>query len=124
MSRDKWQTLQDFWSSFGIPAYDTASVPDDAVMPYITYTALVAPFEMTTLLTADIWYHSTAWNDISNKADEIGAFLQGGELVSLQDGKQYIYLAQGSPFAQRIQDEDDTVKRVRINVMGEFFVFH
>lgn len=124
MSRDKWQTLHDFWSSFGIPAYDTASVPDDAVMPYITYTALTAPFEITTLLTADIWYRSTAWNGISNKADEIGADVGIGKLISLQDGKQYIYLAQGSPFAQRIYDTDETVKRVRINLMGEFFVFH
>lgn len=124
MSRDKWQTLHDFWSSFDIPAYDTASVPDDATMPYITYTAVTAPFEEVALLTADIWYRSTAWNGVSNKADEIGAELGIGTLISLQDGKQYIYLVQGSPFAQRMEDEDDTVKRVRLNVMGEFFVFH
>lgn len=29
--------LYEFYSSFGLPAYQTDSVPDDAQLPYITY---------------------------------------------------------------------------------------
>lgn len=116
---DKWQALHNFWSGFGIPAYDQATVPDDAVMPYITYTALVAPFENATLLTGDIWYNSTRWDEISQKADQIALALKGHKLLPIRT-KEYLMLTQGSPFAQRLYDTDDRVKRIHINVMGEF----
>ena len=39
---NKWQAIDRFWNSFGIPAYDESSVPQGATMPYITYHAEVA----------------------------------------------------------------------------------
>lgn len=120
---DKWEALHDFWSSFGIPAYDSSDVPDDAVMPYITYSAQVGPFESILLLNASVWYRSTSWREISNKVDEIAQALNGYRLESL-DGRQYLFLTQGEPFAQRMPDEDDRVRRVYINVMAEFFTFY
>lgn len=119
---DKWQTLHNFWSGFGIPAYDQASVPDDAVMPYITYTAVTAPFENTILISGDIWYNSTSWSAVSQKADDIGRELKGHKLMRVNT-KEFLMLVQGSPFAQRIYDTDDTVKRVHINVMGEYLTY-
>lgn len=119
---DKWQTLHNFWSGFGIPAYDQASVPDNAVMPYITYTAVTAPFENVILISGDIWYNSSSWGAISQKADDIGRELKGHKLMRVNT-KEYLMLAQGSPFAQRIYDTDDTVKRVHINVMGEYLTY-
>ena len=89
-------------------------------MPYITYSALTSSFENTVLFTADLWYHSTSWREISQKAEEISVALKGYLLKSINT-HEYLMLAQGSPFAQRINDEDDAVKRVHINVMGEFF---
>lgn len=35
---NKAQAIQAFWESFGVPAYEESTVPDDAVMPYITYS--------------------------------------------------------------------------------------
>jgi hypothetical protein len=35
---DKEQAIQNFWSQFGIPAYDENSVPDDLRYPFITYS--------------------------------------------------------------------------------------
>lgn len=116
---DKWQGLQSFWSSFGIPAYDKNAVPDDAVMPYITYQASVASFEYPIPLNADLWYHATNWRDISQKAEEIAERIRTLYLVRLEDN-QYIMLAQGSPFAQRMGDEDGDVKRIYLNVMAEY----
>lgn len=121
--KDKWEALHDFWSSFGVPAYDTSDVPDDAVMPYITYTAQTAEFEKVLLMNASLWYRSTSWKEISNKVDEIAQALRGYKLEPLDD-KQYLLLTQGVPFAQRMPDEDDSVRRVYINVMAEFFTFY
>lgn len=116
---NKWQGIQAFWESFGIPAYDQNSVPDDAVMPYITYVSITAPFENAVPLEGYIWYLSTKWEEPSLKADEIAEALSPYKLIELDDG-QYIYMAQGSPFAQRVADTNDLVKRIYINVMAEF----
>ena len=46
------QTLHSFWSSFGLTAYDENSVPDDAVLPYITYSVSYDSFDNNVSLTA------------------------------------------------------------------------
>lgn len=123
---NKWQGLQTFWESFGIPAYDEQSVPDDATMPYITYSAVVGPFESVIPMSASVWYRGTDWRDISHKVDEISYVLSSYTTVKLDD-HQYIVLskANGSQFAQRLYDEtDDLVKRVYITITGEFLTRH
>lgn len=117
---DKWQAQDQFWNSFGIPAYDVNSVPEDVVMPYITYTAVVSGFEKVVLLNASIWYSSTSWAAISQKADEIAQAVKDYKLILLDD-HQYMFLTQGSPFAQRMPDAQDRVKRIYINIMCEYF---
>lgn len=116
---DKWQSLQSFWESFSLPAYDENSVPDDAVMPYITYSAEIASFEEKLLLSASIWYHSLSWADISQKADQIAQALSGYHIVKIDNG--YLFMTQGNPFAQRIKDTNDSVKRIYLNITAEFF---
>lgn len=117
---DKWQGLHSFWSSFDLPAYDETDVPENATMPYITYDARVSGFEDTTALSASVWYRSTSWTAISQKADEIARALTPYKLIPLEDN-QYLFLIQGSPFAQRMPDEDSAIRRIYINVMGEYF---
>ena len=122
---DKWQGLQSFWESFGIPAYDGQAVPDDATMPYITYSAVVGPFESVIPMSANVWYRSTLWRDISKKVDEISRALESMVIVELEN-HQYIAIskANGSSFAQRFRDEaDDLVKRVYITITAEFLTF-
>lgn len=121
---DKWEGLQSFWESFGIPAYDENSVPDDATMPYITYQAAVGGFEDIVPLSASVWYYGTSWKDASQKVDEISRRLAGWTLVKLDDG-QYIFLAKqrDSQFAQRMADEadNDMVKRIYLTLFAEYF---
>ena len=114
---NKWQAIQQFWESFDIPAYDQNSVPDDAVTPYITYLAEVADFEKPLVLSASIWYSGSSWKDISIKADEISKSLK--KIITLDDG--YLFLTRGSPFAQRMSDTNETIKRIYINLMAEFY---
>lgn len=115
---DKWQAIQNFWESFSIPAYDETTVPDDAQMPYITYNAAVDSLDRPTVLTASLWYKTNSWSEISQKADEISDALIQVKTIPLDVG--YLYVTRGQPFAQRMVDEDDTVRRIYLTLMVEF----
>lgn len=119
---DKWQGLQTFWESFDIPAYDENTVPDEAVLPYITYQAAVGSFGDNVPLTASVWYHGLSWAEISQKVDEISRRLNGWTLVKLSKG-QYIYLHKNRDglFAQRMPDENTMIRRIRLSLSAEFF---
>lgn len=117
---DKWQAINEFWNSFGLTAYDELSVPDDAEMPYITYSASVSNFENPIPISASVYYRSTSWVAISHKADEISAAIGSYYLQKIDGG--YMFIDRGSPFAQRMSDpNDDMMKRIYISLMVEFF---
>ena len=117
---DKWQALCDFWNSFGLVAYDEFSVPDDASMPYITYSSSTSNFETPLFLSASLWYRSSSWADISHKADEIARRVRDYTIIKIDGG--YMHITRGSPFTNRMNDpNDDMIKRVYINVVVEFF---
>ena len=117
---DKLQALHSFWSGFTIPAYDENSVPDSAVMPYITYEAANDYFGYPIGLTASLWYRSTSWADIEAKELEIAdAITRGGKIVGYTGGAFWIRKA--NPRAQRMTGEnDDSVRRIVLNVEVEF----
>mgnify|MGYP006872995065 CR=1 FL=1 len=117
---NKSQALQQFWSGFGLPAYDQYTVPDNAQMPYITYSVSEADFGYPSALTASLWYRSPSWEEITLKSYEISENIsRGGRVIPIDDGKLWIY--RGSPFSQRMSDTDDTVRRVAINITVEYF---
>lgn len=120
---DKAQVLYNFWSSFGLTAYDAATIPtgeNSPELPYITYETTTGALEQVLSLEASIWYKSTSWEEISKKADEIAEKLGVGGYVMPVDGG-YLWLVRGNPFAQRMTIEsDDSVRRIYINVQAEF----
>lgn len=126
---NKAQALQAFWSSFGISAWDNYSVPDEETFkalgidgfPRITYEAAYDAFGGTPFITsASLWYHSSSWEAISLKADEISARIGfGGIVLPVDDG--YIWLQRGTPFARRMDEpEDDGIRRIVLNIESEF----
>lgn len=120
---DKWQALQSFWSDYGIPAYDENSVfsgEKSPNMPYITYEAATGSIDSDVLLSASLWYKSTSWAQISQKADEIAADIgMGGKIVPYDGGAMWI--KRGQPFSQRMAESgDDTVRRMYLNISVEF----
>ena len=115
---NKLQTLQTFWSGFGIPAYDENSVPDEAQLPYITYDVSVDDFGNSVAQTASLWYKSTSWRDITEKEMEIAEFVgRGGRMIAYDNGAMWIRKA--NPWAQRMSDSD-TVKRMILNLEIEY----
>lgn len=116
---DKEQAIHDFWSGFGLTAYDSNTVPDGAQTPYITYDVSIDNIGNPVLLTGSIWYRSTSWEAITKKKDEIAEAIGYGHKIIKVDGG-YIYITRGSPFAQRMSNEDDSIRRIYINLMAEF----
>lgn len=116
---DKIQAYNSFWNSFGIPAYDELSVPDEAKPPYITYQTASDDFGNSLFLNASIWYRSTSWVDITHKEQQISEYIgRGGRSIPYDDGA--FWIVKGSPWAQRMSDEDDMIRRIVLQYNIEF----
>lgn len=104
-----------------IPAYASTSVPDDAQLPYITYTVLTAAFgEPSCSLTVNIWCRTTSEAEPNAYAREMGKIVpRGGTLVACDDGG--IWIRRGSPWCISYNDDTDSnIKRRYFNVTAEY----
>lgn len=116
------QTLQAFWSGFGLPAYDENIVPDNATLPYITYEGASDFYGSTRTLTASLWYYDTSWKNITELemliADYIG---RGGRMIAIPQGA--LWIKRGEPWAQRMSDPSDKmIRRIVLNIEVDFVV--
>ena len=114
------QALQAFWEGFGLPAYDNNTVPDNAEKPYITYEASDGYFGDELAQTANVYYRSTSWADITQKVKEIGEVItRGGKNVPYDGGGFHIKLE--NPWAIRMRDpNDDAIRWYVLNYSIEF----
>lgn len=120
---DKSQAVFNFWSSFDLPVYDEQTVPtgeQKPPMPYLTYSTTLDSVGNPVQLSANLWYHSSSWAGISQKAEEISRYISAGGVLMKIDGG-YVWLCRGVPFAQRMADATDAdVRRIYLNVQAEF----
>ena len=80
------QALYQFWSSFGLPAFTVGTVPDEAEVPYITYSLVeTEPLQPLTHY-AQVWYRSTSNAALLAKTDEIMAVLKPGVSIPCTGG--------------------------------------
>lgn len=118
---DKAQALQNFWESFGIPAYEQTTVPESATMPYITYSVSTDSLDNVVNMYASVWYHSTSWKDISEKTEQISRYIVSMNPPSIKFDGGRLYIAKGTPFAQRMEDpNDDMIRRMYLNIQAEY----
>ena len=117
---DKAQCLHQFWSSFGLTAYDENTVPDSAALPYITYEVSQSSIDEPVTTYASLWYRSTSWAAISQKVDQIGERIGiGGVTLLYEDGLMWVN--RGFPFSQRMgEPSDPAIRRILINVSIEY----
>ncbi len=121
MGKTKEQAIHQFWSSFGLPAYDVNTVDEDAEMPYITYDVSTGSIGDFILLTAFLWYRSTSWNAITQKAHDIEEYLTTMSPPAIKIDGGRAYFTKGSPFSQRMAEPgDDSVRRIYLQVNAEF----
>lgn len=115
--------LTSFWKGFSWDAFEENTVPENAFADrtkYITYSAGQNYFDEPMMLTASLWQRSTSWTEIVDKMQEIAETIGiGGTMLKTDDG--YLWIKRGTPFAQRMSDEDPAVRRIYLNVEVEFF---
>ena len=119
VTKDK--ALHAWFSSFGIPAYTSASVPQDVAFPWITYDLVTGAWEEGEVgLTVNIWYYTESEAIPNAKAAEISkAIGLGGVTIPCDEGM--IWIKRGSPFCQSLYDESDrNIKRRYLNITAEF----
>lgn len=117
---DKAQAIHAFWSRFGIQAWDENTVdPDTAEYPRLTYSVAESEIDSSVVLNASLWYRNISWAAISNKANEIAAFIgPGGHLEPYEGGA--IWITKASPFIQRMADPDTMIRRIVLTIYAEF----
>lgn len=119
---NKWEAINQFWNSFTWNAYDENSVDTGEFkpsLPYITYSAQTGSVGQVLTLTGSLWDRSSSWKSVSDKAEEIAAAIGYGYAIEKVDGG-YLWIVKGQPFAQRMRDEDDSIKRIYIILNAEF----
>lgn len=116
----KAAAIYQFWSSFGLTAYEENTVPTGATFPYITYQLVTDSFDREVASAASLWYRGESWTAINAKTEEISAHIGlGGKIIKCDGGR--IWIKRGQPFAQNMGDEsDDLIKRKYINLAAEF----
>ena len=116
----KAAAIYQFWSSFGLAAYEENTVPEDAVFPYVTYQLVTDSFDREVAATASLWYRGESWTAINAKTEEIAQHIGlGGKIIKCDGGR--IWIKRGQPFAQNMGDEsDDLIKRKYLNLTFEF----
>ena len=116
---DKWSALQQFWSGFGLTAYDETTVPDGAQLPYITYEARTGDLDEIVALTASLWYRGNSWAEISQKSEQISTEIGGGKGVRYDGGR--LWVTKGAPFAQRMSEPSDAqIRRIVLQIFAEY----
>lgn len=120
---DKAQAIDKFWNSFGIPAFDQYTIPDDKrnVFPRITYSVYMDNFDRPVVMNASLWYKSKSWKEITQKTDEISKAIEEAYPITkaIDDGR--LYITKGTPWAQRMDDpEDDNIRRMYLTIQVEY----
>lgn len=111
------QALHAFFSGFGIPAYISNNIPDNAQMPYITYD-LVEPEPLAmAYFNASVWYRDTALTAISAKVDEIKAAIGTGLGIPTDSGVIHIFRESNGRFAQIMNDPNRETKRAYLTML-------
>ena len=114
---NKIQAYDDFWNSFGLNAYDENSVPEDAVLPYITYELVNADFGTEVAVNASIWDKSYSWKRLSELDMEItDKITKGGMMVNYDDGAFWVRKLR----SQRVSENDASIKRILMDLELEF----
>lgn len=130
---NKEQAYSEFWSGFGVLAWEENSMPDDetiqslidagvakAKYPYIAYQVIVDDLGYPVFPMASIYDRSTSWKRVDELANVISERIKNMNTIKLDNGRMFI--TKGSPFMQhQMESEDMNIRRVILNLGVEFF---
>lgn len=118
---DKSQAIHNFWSGFGIPAWDENTVPDQPGERYIAYSVSTGSLDDVLNLSAKIWDTNTnSWEYVEKKAGEIAHAIATMVPPTIQIDNGRLYISEGNPFSQRLPNPGEGVRGVYVNIQAEF----
>ena len=115
---DKWSAQKVYWSSFGFPAYEELTVPENAQMPYITYQAVNGQLGGIMNASASLYYQGKSWTAIMQEVGQMEKAID--RQVFIEEGIMKVRKPL-SHFAQPMSDpSDDKIRRMLLTVEIEF----
>lgn len=109
--------LYAFYSGFGLPAYQTDAVPDDAVLPYITYLYVEPRYQSPVSHYAQLYMRTNSNAELLAKAGEIIRAI--GDGVVFENG---VVIRPESPLVQILgEGENRDVRSAYINLQLNAF---
>lgn len=104
--------LYKFWTSFGLPVWLQDTVPEEAVLPYITFQAVSGEAMSATILTATAWFRMPEEGSVNVQIaavlDQIAAAVPNSGTMLRVGNKGYLMLYRNSgTFQSYVQDEED-----------------
>lgn len=114
--------IQQFLSSFDIPAYPSSSVPDEADYPYITYDLVLGDWmSEETNMPVNVWYRCDSEAEPNAKVRQMYNRIGLGGVTRACDGGM-LWFKRGFPWAQSVvfEGDDDRIKRRYVNINIEF----
>lgn len=116
---DKQQTLYKLWhEASGLPCYAEGSIPDDAILPYLTYETAIDSLDGLLSVTATPWMRTASWAPLDAILNGIEEYISRGLTIPFDDGVMLVN--KSTPFAQRRVDEDTSVKGYLIQIQIEY----
>ena len=111
--------LQAWLEGFGMPAYAAQAVPDNAELPYLTYTPVAGAWgDGEQGVTVEAWRRTGSEAKANADAEAIGRALGLGGVMLPCDGGG-LWVKRGSPFWQAADSGEPGVKRRYINLSIE-----
>ena len=120
--KDEYQAQYQFWSGFGIPAYEENAVPDadDISFPYLTYQAINNQWDESSQIFVNIWTRSTSWEQADTLALAVKSRMENGGATAGFTGGM-IWFTPGTSFIQNMGDpEDNMIRRKLLTVHAHF----
>lgn len=117
---NKYQAMQDFYESFGLPAYERTKVPIKDPLPefpYLTYDSNASFGDQEISLSFDIWYRDTSLEAISRKTQEIVQAIGYAKRIWCDEGMILIRFNDVQPMGD---DSDPLIERKVFSLNAKF----
>lgn len=109
------KALYEFFSGFGIPAYPENTVPDDAVLPYLSYSLAEPEWDQVQSFYVKVYYRNrSSYLESLTKADEIVREIGTGIVLPCEP-HGYIAIHPQTPLIQQLPPEEE-VRGAYINL--------
>lgn len=113
----------EFWNQL-LPAYMEEHIPENASLPYLTYTFKMDRFGNESVQQVKIWTRSKSFQSLSRYCASFGDLVpDSGTVLHLNNKKGAIYIYRGAPFIQILPLDNPDLKVAYINVIIKSFIY-